>query len=73
MVDQEEHSAANERSAPETHSQDSMQQLLDAQDFTIRQPKRGEVLSGTIVRIEPNEILVDVGSKSEGVITTREM
>ena len=50
-----------------------MQQLLDAQDFEVRQPKRGEVLSGTIVRIEPNEILVDVGSKSEGVITTREM
>jgi len=50
-----------------------MQEMLDAQSFEYRQAKRGEVLSGTIVRIEPNEILVDIGSKSEGIITTREM
>jgi small subunit ribosomal protein S1 len=49
-----------------------MQELLDAQDFEVRQPKRGEVLKGTIVRKEPNEILVDVGSKSEGVIRDME-
>ncbi len=72
MVDQEER-IEGERSTPEVQNQDSMQQLLDAQDFEVRQPKRGEVLKGTIVRIEPNEILVDIGSKSEGVITTREL
>jgi len=48
-----------------------MQELLDAQDF--RQFKRGDMLRGKIVRIEASEILVDVGTKSEGVISLREM
>jgi len=71
MVDQEEHSAS-ERSAP--HNEDhTMQQLLDQQDFAFKEHKRGDALNGTIVGIEANEILVDIGSKSEGVINIREM
>src|SRR3990172_1887250 len=71
MVDQEEHSAS-ERSAP--HNEDhTMQQLLDQQDFAFKENKRGDALNGTIVGIEANEILVDIGSKSEGVINIREM
>ncbi|HLF27603.1 MAG TPA: S1 RNA-binding domain-containing protein [Anaerolineae bacterium] len=50
-----------------------MQALLDAQDFAFKEIKRGDTLTGTIVRIEANEILVDIGSKSEGVINVREI
>ncbi len=50
-----------------------MQELLDTQGFAFKEPKRGETVNGTIVRIEPHEILVDIGSKSEGVIGGREM
>ena len=50
-----------------------MQELLDAQDFAFKEFKRGDTLSGTIVRIEASEILVDIGSKSEGVINMREL
>ncbi|HLE04508.1 MAG TPA: S1 RNA-binding domain-containing protein, partial [Anaerolineales bacterium] len=46
---------------------------LDQQDFAFKEHKRGDALNGTIVGIEANEILVDIGSKSEGVINIREM
>ena len=71
MVDQEEH-LASERSAPQDEDS-TMQQLLDQQDFAFKEFKRGDALNGTIVGIEANEILVDIGSKSEGVINIREM
>ena len=35
--------------------------------------KRGDVVDGVIVRIDQDEILVDIGLKSEGVLTTKEL
>ncbi|WP_322802594.1 30S ribosomal protein S1 [Thermoflexus sp.] len=35
--------------------------------------RRGDIVQGTIVRITPTEILVDIGMKAEGVITGREL
>lgn len=49
-----------------------MQDLLDQQDFGRKEIKRGDVLTGTIMSIAPDEILVNVNSKSEGVITGEE-
>ncbi len=73
MVDWEA-GMSGEGSAPqERQNENPMQELLDTQDFVFKEFKRGETLSGTIVRMEANEILVDVGSKSEGVINVREM
>src|SRR3990172_545708 len=71
MVDQEEHSAS-ESSAPH-NEENRMQKLLEQKDFAFKEHKRGDALNGTIVGIEANEILVDIGSKSEGVINIREM
>ena len=50
-----------------------MQRLLEEQDAQFRSIKRGEVVEGQIVRIDPEEILVDIGLKSEGVLTTKEL
>jgi small subunit ribosomal protein S1 len=36
-------------------------------------PERGEVLEGVIVSINPTEILVDVGCKSEGIVPARDL
>ena len=33
----------------------------------------GDVIEGTIVRVDRNEVMVDVGYKSEGVIPSREL
>jgi len=49
-----------------------MQSLLDAES-NLNMPKRGEIRDGVIARLTNNEILVDVGAKSEGIITGREL
>jgi len=51
----------------------SMQELLAAEDATVRDVKRGSVVEGSIVHVDPDEILVDVGLKSEGVVPGREI
>lgn len=64
----------NERRGDSGVTADShpMQSLLDASP-TLEQPKRGEIRTGTIARISPHEIMVDIGYKSEGIITGREL
>lgn len=49
-----------------------MQSLLDAEQG-MTMPQRGEIREGTIARITHSEILVDVGAKSEGVVSGREL
>ena len=44
----------------------SMADLVD--DFQFKPLKAGETRDGIIVSISPNEILVDVGAKSEGFV-----
>jgi small subunit ribosomal protein S1 len=55
--------------APEANP---MSALLDS-DYGLSLPTRGEIREGVVARITPSEILVDVGAKSEGVITGREL
>ena len=50
-----------------------MQQLLDEQETQFKSIKRGDVVEGQIVRIDPEETLVDIGLKSEGVLSTKEL
>lgn len=49
----------------------SMEELL-AQESS-QAPKRGDVVEGTIVGISPTEILIDIGSKCEGVVNDRDL
>ncbi|HEX2513789.1 MAG TPA: S1 RNA-binding domain-containing protein [Chloroflexota bacterium] len=51
----------------------SMQQLLEAEEASVREVRRGQVVDGTVVRIDPDEVLVDIGLKSEGLIPGREL
>ncbi|HHC08097.1 MAG TPA: 30S ribosomal protein S1 [Actinobacteria bacterium] len=52
---------------------------LTAEDFaaavdrTVFRFKAGDIVSGTVVRVDPDEVLVDIGFKSEGVIPAREL
>ncbi|KUK14194.1 MAG: 30S ribosomal protein S1 [bacterium 42_11] len=38
----------------------------------IRQPQKGDIVEGRIVQVKPEEIIVDIGTKTEGVIPQRE-
>ena len=49
-----------------------MQELLDGK-HGYRSPRRGEVLDGVVVRLDREGILVDIGSKSEGIIPSHEL
>ena len=52
---------------------------LSAEDFaaaverTVVQLKEGTLVTGIIVRVDPDEVLVDIGYKSEGVIPAKEL
>lgn len=56
--------------APETAS---MESLLSEQGLSLDFPSQGEIRQGVIATIQENEILVSVGTKSEGVISGREL
>ncbi len=50
-----------------------MAELLAEQDSDIKSFKHGDVVEGQVVRIDKDEILVDIGAKSEGVVSNREL
>jgi small subunit ribosomal protein S1 len=51
----------------------TMEELLNQQQTEIKSLKHGDVVEGAVVRIDKDEILVDIGAKSEGVISNREL
>ncbi|HXF69433.1 MAG TPA: S1 RNA-binding domain-containing protein [Thermoflexus sp.] len=53
-----------------TNAMSEMGEWLEMSPSSLR---RGDIVQGTIVRITPTEILVDIGMKAEGVITGREL
>src|SRR6476619_2506338 len=42
--------------------------LLDIYDNSFRNIAEGEVVKGTVLKVTPSEVIVDVGYKSEGII-----
>jgi small subunit ribosomal protein S1 len=51
-------------------SDDQMNKMIDG---TLTDFDEGDLVDGTIVKIEHDEVLVDIGFKSEGVIPSREL
>ena len=51
----------------------TMAELLDDPNNEVKSLKHGDVVEGTVVRIDPDEILIDFGGKSEGVVSNREL
>ncbi len=51
----------------------TMAELLAQEEADIRSFKHGDVVEGSVVRIDKDEILVDIGAKSEGVVSNREL
>src|SRR5712675_1266032 len=46
--------------------------LLDLYDNSFRNIAEGEVVKGTVLKVTPSEVVVDVGYKSEGIIAVAE-
>src|ERR1044071_7173012 len=49
------------------------QDLLAAMDATIVEFEDGDLVTGTVVKVDKDEVLLDIGFKSEGVIPSREL
>lgn len=54
-------------------SHNNMESLLAEEGFGIDFPQQGEIRTGMIASISAGQILVSVGTKSEGVITGKEL
>jgi small subunit ribosomal protein S1 len=51
---------------------EEFERLLDMYDVSFKNFAEGEVVRGTVLRVSENEVIVDVGYKSEGVIAREE-
>jgi len=49
------------------------EELREAIEASLRDFKEGDILEGTVVKIDRDEVLLDIGYKSEGVIPTKEL
>ncbi len=52
---------------------ESMDDLLDSGDHEVNVFRRGEVIDGVVVRVQVEEVMLDVGLKAEGVVVGREL
>lgn len=51
----------------------SEEDLLAAIDETIKYFKEGDIVEGSVVKVDRDEVLLDIGYKTEGVILSREL
>jgi len=68
----EENDLQGNHDSEEGNDFNEMEALLAAHT-TPTNIKRGDVVDGVIVRIDQDELLVDIGLKSEGVLSTKEI
>jgi small subunit ribosomal protein S1 len=51
---------------------ESFLEMLEA-SFDYEPPQRGEIRNAVILQIEPNEIIVDLGAKQDGIVTAQDL
>ncbi|MGC8856566.1 MAG: 30S ribosomal protein S1 [Anaerolineae bacterium] len=56
-----------------TNNNQTMESLLASESLSVDLPQTGEIRKGMIASIGPNQILVSIGAKSEGVVSGREL
>src|SRR6476620_8928639 len=57
---------------PDIDSASLMEQYLNDPSHDYKSLKYGDVMDGVIMHVDRDEILVDIGSKSEGIVPSRE-
>ncbi len=68
---QEQESNTSEQSHEEAN--DELFARMEAEMAEYETPGRGDVIKGTIVQVLDDEVMVDVGGKSEGIVPLREL
>jgi len=49
------------------------EELIEALEASLKDFKDGDIMEGTVVKIDRDEVLLDIGYKSEGVIPSKEL
>lgn len=50
-----------------------MWQYLESEAYDYQRPQRGDILNGIIIRLDPNEVVVDVNLKREAIIPAKDL
>jgi len=59
--------------ANENREANQMEDLMDEIEKSLRLPRGGEIISGTIIQITDREIVVNLGCKKDGIIPREEL
>src|SRR5258708_14037092 len=51
----------------------TMEDYLHYEEEAFKTPNHGDIVDGIVVRVDPDEVLVDIGAKSEGILSNREL
>lgn len=73
MTDQNETLSGTSNAQGDQNNNQSMEALLASESLSVDLPKAGEIRKGTIASISPNQILISIGAKSEGVVAGKEL
>ncbi len=57
---------------PELTGEETMEELMDIYEESFKRFEEGQVVTGTIIAVDKDHVLVDVGYKSEGQISIHE-
>ncbi|MCK5837610.1 MAG: S1 RNA-binding domain-containing protein, partial [Desulfobacula sp.] len=71
-VTPEKEEVIEEVSTPEITGEETMEELLDIYESSLKKFEEGQVVTGTVISVARDMVLVDVGYKSEGQISIRE-
>ncbi|MEX2394534.1 MAG: 30S ribosomal protein S1 [Actinomycetota bacterium] len=73
MTEQTDVAVTDARSSSDDQDDLTSEELAAAYEATMKEFDDGDVVSGFVLRIDKDEILVDIGYKSEGVIPLKEL
>lgn len=62
-----------EAAGDESGSSEESFAKMEAEMADFETPSRGDIIKGTVIQVQDDEVMVDVGGKSEGIIPLREM
>ena len=51
----------------------TMEDFFRMEEESFKTPSHGDIVDGIVVRVDADEVLVDIGSKAEGVISSKEL
>ena len=71
--DQQTAATATENNSVTVDDLGSTEAFMAAVDATIKYFNDGDIVTGTVVKVDRDEVLLDIGYKTEGVIPSKEL